>query len=138
MEKIANLALANYSYLALLLVPYLSYMLYDWMQDGMILEWYGDWLRKEESRNKEIDFHNELQQNDLEKGLITMNEVYLLKKVKTPFYKKPLGLCLKCFHVWICILVFLSLNDFDFLFFINIKFILALSLSYGILVKEYY
>ena len=138
MERIENLALANYSYLALLLVPYLSYMLYDWMQDGMILEWYGDWLRKEESRNKEIDFHNELQQNDLEKGLITMNEVYLLKKVKTPFYKKPLGLCLKCFHVWICILVFLSLSNFDFLFFINIKFILALSLSYGILVKEYY
>lgn len=138
MEKIVCLASANYTYLALLIVPYLSYMLYDFMQPNMILSWYGDWLRKEESRNKEIDFHNELQQNDLEKGLITMNEVYLLKKVKTPFYKKPLGLCLKCFHVWICILVFALLTNFDILFFINIKFILALSLSYGILVKEYY
>ena len=54
------------------------------------------------------------------------------------FIKKPLGLCLKCFHVWICIITFLILNNFDFLFFINLKFIFALSLSYGILVKEYY
>ena len=66
MEKIVCLAIANYTYLALLIVPYLSYMLYDFMQPNMILSWYGDWLRKEESRNKEIDFHNELQQNDLE------------------------------------------------------------------------
>ena len=138
MEKIVNLASANYTYLALLIVPYLSYMLYDFMQPNMILSWYGDWLRKEENRNKEIEFHNELQQNDLEKGIITINEVYVLKKLKTSIYKKPLGLCLKCFHVWICIITFLILNNFDFLFFINLKFIFALSLSYGILVKEYY
>ena len=104
MEKIVNLALANYSYITLLLVPYLSYMLYDWMQDEMILEWYGKWLNNG----------------------------------KHEFIKKPLGKCLKCFHVWICILVFALLTNFDILFFINIKFILALSLSYGILVKEYY
>ena len=138
MEKIVCLASANYTYLALLIVPYLSYMLYDFMQPNMILSWYGDWLRKEENRNKEIEFHNELQQNDLEKGIITINEVYVLKKLKTPIYKKPLGLCLKCFHVWVCIITFLILNNFDFLFFINLKFIFALSLSYGILVKEYY
>ena len=138
MEKIVCLASANYTYLALLIVPYLSYMLYDFMQPNMILSWYGDWLRKEENRNKEIEFHNELQQNDLEKGIITINEVYVLKKLKTPIIKKPLGLCLKCFHVWICIITFLILNNFDFLFFINLKFIFALSLSYGILVKEYY
>lgn len=104
MEKIVCLASANYNYLALLIVPYLSYMLYDFMQPNMILSWYGDWLRNG----------------------------------KREFIKKPLGLCLKCFHVWVCIITFLMLNNFDFLFFINIKFIFALSLSYGILVKEYY
>lgn len=45
MEKIVCLAIANYTYLALFIVPYLSYMLYDFMQPNMILSWYGDWLR---------------------------------------------------------------------------------------------
>jgi len=104
MEKIVILASVNYQYLALFLAPYLSYMLYDFMQSNMIFEKYGNWLRNG----------------------------------KNEFIKKPLGLCLKCFHVWICIFLFNYLNGFDILFFINIKFILALSLSYGILVKEYY
>ena len=118
MEKIVNLASANYSYLALLIVPYLSYMLYDFMQPNMILSWYGDWLRKEQDFNKKTKV--------------------LKKHLPIPIYKKPLGLCLKCFHIWVCIIIFLILNNFEFLFFINLKFIFALSLSYGILVKEYY
>lgn len=104
MERIVSLAFANYPYLAILLVPYLSYMLYDFTQPNMIFSFYGDWLRNG----------------------------------KNDFIKKTLGLCLKCFHVWLSMLVFGILVDFDILFFISIKFILALSLSYGILIKEYY
>lgn len=99
MEKIVSLVCVDY--LWLLLTPLLAYMLYDFMQDGMIFERYGKWLQ-------------------------TINEVIA----------KPLGLCLKCFFVWVFILVWLCLNIGIFIVFV--KFILLLSLAYLILLKLFY
>ena len=84
-------SLVNVDYIWLLLTPLLSYMLYDFMQEGMIFERYGKWL---ETINKTI--------------------------------AKPLGLCLKCFFVWVFILIVL------------VKFILLLSLAYLFLIKLFY
>ena len=72
-------------------------MLYDFMQDRMIFEKYGNWLE-------------------------TIN----------PFLAKPLGSCLKCFHVWIVIIFSLILGV------TFIKFIISLGASYVILVKLFY
>jgi len=94
-------SLVNVDYIWLLLTPLLSYMLYDFMQDGMIFERYGKWL---ETINKTI--------------------------------AKPLGLCLKCFFVWVFILVWLCLNIGIFIVFV--KFILLLSLAYLFLLKLFF
>lgn len=91
MEKIVSLA---YVELFILLLPFVSYMLYDFTQEGMIFERYGSWLN-------------------------TIN----------PFIAKPLGLCLKCFHVWIVIIFSLILGV------TFIKFIISLGISYVILIK---
>lgn len=53
------------------------------------------------------------------------------------FLSKPLGLCLKCFHIWICIIIFSIhvIKDGDSnLFF----FIIATAISYHILLKNWY
>lgn len=90
----------------ILVLPMLSHMLYDFFQKGMIFEFYGNWLFKEE--RQELDM---------------------------PFYKKPLGGCLKCFHIWVCIFFTLSYSGFD----VDIyKWILAVSISYYILIKNHY
>ena len=94
MEKIVSLANVD---LILVLVPFLSFMLYDFMQQGMIFEKYGEWI------------------NTL-----------------PVFIGKPLGVCLKCFHVWVTILVAIH---FGIPFF---KFIISLSVGYVILVKLFY
>lgn len=94
MEKIVSLVNAD---LLILLLPCLSFMLYEFIGEGMIFEKYGKWIA-------------------------TLPE----------FIGKPLGLCLKCFHVWVVIL---------FSLFIGIsllKFIILLSVSYVILVKLFY
>ena len=94
-------SLVNVDYIWLLLTPLLSYMLYDFMQEGMIFERYGKWL---ETINKTI--------------------------------AKPLGLCLKCFFVWVFILVAFCFS-FSILI-VLVKFILLLSLAYLILLKLFY
>ena len=94
MEKIVSLANVE---LFILFLPFLSFMLYDFIQQGMIFEKYGDWLE-------------------------TIN----------PFVAKPLGLCLKCFHVWI-VIIFSLIIGVPF-----IKFIISLGISYVILVKLFY
>ena len=91
--------------LRILLLPFLSYMLFDFMQDGMIFKRYGKWLET-------------------------------IKPISIGKYSidiaKPLGLCLKCFHVWIVIV-------FSFIFGIEFsKFIISLGVSYVILVKFFY
>lgn len=94
MEKIVSLASVD---LILLLSPFLSYMLYDFMQDGMIFSKWGQWL-----------------------------------ETIPVWIAKPLGLCLKCFHVWVVIILALVVGV-PFL-----KFIISLGVSYVILVKLFY
>lgn len=48
------------------------------------------------------------------------------------WWKKPLGACLKCFHIWVCIGYILALGTLD------IKNILYISISYFILTTCYY
>lgn len=57
-----------------LLSPFVAFMLYDFIQEGMIFENYGRWVSK-------VD-------ND---GFV-------------PKYKYPLGFCLKCFGFWIILI----------------------------------
>lgn len=102
MEWIATLAYANKFYLAILILPFFSGMIYDWFQKDMVLSIYGDWLNKERG------------------------------KILT-FIKKPLGACLKCMHVWVCIIWFLCFCDLNVL-----KFLPLLGVSYYILVKSYF
>lgn len=105
MEKIVSLVYANIWYVAILALPCLSYMLFDWFQKGMILSIYGKWLFKERSEDAKI--------------------LWLVK---------PLGGCLKCMHVWIVIIFsVIFIRDINL-----IKFIIALSISYHILVKSYF
>jgi len=92
MERIAEIVSVS-----ILLTPFLSFMLYDFMQDGMIFSFWG----------KLID------------GLPT-------------WLNKPLGGCLKCFHVWVVIVVAVWLDiPFE-------KFIISLGCSYVILDKMFY
>jgi hypothetical protein len=93
MEKIVAIV-----YVEVLILPFLSYMLYDFMQEGMIFGRYGKWLE-------------------------TIN----------PFLAKPLGLCLKCFHVWVVIGFTLLFLDFELS-----KFIISLGASYVILDKSFF
>ena len=88
MERIVSLVSVD---LLILVMPCVSYMLYDFMQDGMIFQKYGEWLE-------------------------TINETLA----------KPLGKCLKCFHVWVCIVAGFIIGV-SFL-----KFIILLSISYVI------
>lgn len=146
MEKIADLASANWIFLSILLLPYLSFMLYDFMRKGMIFQWYGNLVNKEIYFNDEID----LQIETLKISECFNDEIKALElqKIYEPRWKKPLGSCLKCFHVWVVIIYFIITSiitnyfnidlTFDNLFFITIKFVIALSLSYGILYKEFY
>lgn len=94
MVEIASLVSADY---LVLLMPMMSFMLYDFMQDGMIFSRYGKWL------------------NTLPSWLA-----------------KPMGLCLKCFHIWVCILFFIFFGE-------SLQtFILLTPTSYLILLKLYY
>lgn len=140
MEKIAMIVFANYW---VLLSPCLSYMLYDFFQEGMIFEKYGKWLTKEESWNNRLTERIKSLNEELINCKLTLTdygvkcineELAELEKsiVKIPFYKKPLGGCLKCFHVWIFIIVGLLSGIFF------IKYILLLALSYVILIKLFF
>ena len=138
MESIVKYVSANLVYLLLIYSYCVSYMLYDFMQDGMIFSFYGRWLRKEENRNLEIESHNNRLSEDLEKGIIELSELKLIDKVIVPIWKKPLGLCLKCFHIWIYIILYIII-----LIFLNQSinvafFIISISISYHNLVKNYY
>ena len=78
-------------------MPFVSFMLYDFMQEGMIFSKYGKWIE-------------------------TLPE----------WLYKPLGGCLKCFHVW-CVIVA------GIYFGVPIdKFIISLGCSYVILDKVFY
>lgn len=135
--QIVEFVCANYHYLLLIYSYKISYMLYDFMQDGMIFSLYGKWLRREENRNLEIEMHNNRLSEDLEKGIIELSELRFIDRITVPFWKKPLGKCLKCFHVWVFLLLFIFClfigKDFDFLFFIT-----SLAISYTKLAKDYY
>lgn len=99
MEKIVIDVYANLYYLVIAFSYMFSYMLYDFMQDGMIFSKYGAWIRS----------------GDV-------------------FWKKPLGNCLKCFHIWIAIIIqIIFISKFNLLL-----FILTISYSYHKLVKNYY
>lgn len=95
--------LVNANAVVLLLLPFFSGMLYDFFQHGMVFGKHGDWLFAEE-RN----------------GL------------PMPWYKKPLGGCLKCFHIWICIGFIVVSGD------INAKYLPFIGVSYYILTYVYY
>jgi hypothetical protein len=82
----------------ILLLPALSFMLYDFFQEGMIFEFYGKWLDR-----------------------LPIN------------LAKPLGLCLKCFHIWVVIIFAVLFLDVSIL-----KFIISTSISYVILVKLFF
>lgn len=101
MEEIATLVNANC--FILLLLPFLSGMLYDFFQPGMVFSKYGDFVFKEEREDKE-----------------------------PKWWKKPIGGCLKCMHVWVCILFILWTGDID------AKYVPFISLSYYILTLCYY
>lgn len=122
MEKIVIDVYANYGYLLMGFSYYLSYMLYDFMQDDMIFSFYGNWLKKEQKFNKIVELNNSNESNQL------------MEFIKIPSWKKPLGLCLKCFHIWIFIILqIIFIKQFSLLL-----FILCLSFSYHKLVKNYY
>lgn len=96
-------SLVSVNQFVLLMLPFVSGMVYDFFQEGMIFSFYGDFLFKEEREG-----------------------------LNMPKWKKPIGGCLKCFHVWVCILFLLIVGDFKF---INLPLI---SVSYFILTISYY
>ena len=103
MREIVEIVSANWIYIVLVYSYAVSYMLYDFMQDGMIFSFYGKWLK---SINSTL--------------------------------AKPLGACLKCFHVWIFITLYIiSLYMFNQSFNV-LLLIIALGFSYHNLVKNYY
>lgn len=101
MAEIANLVSVNA--FVLLLLPFFSGMVFDFIQPGMVFSKYGDWV-----------FHEERLELDM------------------PKWKKPLFGCLKCTHVWVCIIYLILAGDF------NIINLLYISLSYFILTLFYY
>jgi hypothetical protein len=95
----------------------------DCIQDGMIFGRYGNWLRKEENRNKEIEFHNNLIVNDIDNGLRNMEDVKeFIEPIKENFWKKPIGGCMICTNVYITIFML-----------IMYKFILILFVIFAII-----
>lgn len=95
--------LVNVNGIILLLLPFFSGMVYDFFQPGMIFSRYGDWL-----------FHEERLEWNM------------------PWYKKPLGGCLKCFHIWVCIVFIILSGD------ISAKYLTHIGVSYYILTRSYY
>lgn len=123
MQEIVSHVIANYAYIIIAFSYYISFMLYDFMQDGMIFGFYGKWLKKEETYNKFVDAHNSKEDTTI-----------LLDYVEVPFWKKPLGLCLKCFHVWIALIIaIIFLENINYLL-----LIVTISFSYHKLVQNYY
>lgn len=134
-----SLLIQNEIYLMIIGLPFVSSMLYDFFQKGMIFEFYGNWLFKEDRHNEMVE-SNTLPPMDFTKGGLVTNEIIQdYGKIKeTPFYKKPLGNCLKCFHIWVCIVFTLSyflLNHLDLNLF---KWITSVGISYFILIKKNY
>lgn len=125
--QIVEIVIANYIYIIICFSYHISYMLYDFMQDGMIFSFYGNWLKKEINYNKFVDIYNQKEDTKI-----------LMEKVELKSWKKPLGLCLKCFHVWINILIILIsyfLLNQNFNFFI---FTICMAYSYTKLAEKYY
>ena len=104
--------------LVLIFSPCISYMIYDFMQKGMILSFVGEFVFKEVWYNENIEDES--------------------KKIKEPKWKKPLGACLKCFHVWIFILIYI-LQRIEILHIQSmLYFITLLAVSYVILFRLFY
>lgn len=113
--------------------PCVSFMLWDWMQKDMILQIAGNWVNKEIYHNSDIAEKIKILQDEktpeAEEAISHLRNTEL--KVKR--YKKPLGACLKCFHVW----VFLALNIAVIYTQLPI-YLSLLGVSYVILVKLFY
>lgn len=96
----------------------LSNLFDDCLQDGMIFSFYGRWLRKEQLRNFEIKQHNDRLVDDIENGIILMQDAEFVEQIKEPFWKMPIGGCIICTNVWITILLILLYYIFYQLFII--------------------
>ena len=92
----------------------------DCIQDGMIFGMYGNWLRKEENRNKEIELNNNTLIDDVGNGSKTGG--IFIEPIKEKFWKKPIGLCMICTNVYITIFMLIAY-----------KFILILFLIFAII-----
>lgn len=73
------------------------------MQEGGILEFYGNWLRAYDMYNAFVDRTNNhylsdptLEDEDIENKLMPYHH--------TPKWMYPLGYCFKCFGTWVCII----------------------------------
>lgn len=77
----------------------------DCLQDGMIFSAYGKWLNKEYLRNLEIKQHNDRLTEDIENGIILIQDAEFIEPLRDKFWKKPIGGCIICTNVWITILV---------------------------------
>jgi hypothetical protein len=139
----------NEIYLMILALPFVSSMIYDLFQNGMIFEFYGNWLFKEDRLNEPLEEKIAILKEELETKKLTLTN-YGIESINkelsdlensikpTLFYKKPLGGCLKCFHIWVCIIFTLSyllLNHLDVNLF---KWIVCVGISYFILIKNHY
>lgn len=96
-------SLASVNGVIILALPFFSGMLYDFFQPEMVFAKYGDWLFAEQRKGYAM-----------------------------PWYKKPFGGCLKCFHIWVCIVFIIASGDID------IKYLTHLGISYYILTRSYY
>lgn len=131
----------DYAFVSLIFTGAVSFMLWDFMQKGNIFERYGSWVNKEERENNDI-----IEQINIlsdEKTKEAEEAISYLKTCiqKIPAYKKPLGNCLKCFHIWVFLIFFTVFNLSDLIIF-HIKevpiYSILLGVSYVILVKLFF
>jgi len=106
--------------LATLLSPFVSWFIYDMINTSPLLIRYREWIYKEIEETKEIE---QIEQTE---------EIEETETETIPFYKYPLGYCLKCMGVWVSIFIYLN-PYFEFTLFITL-----ISISYFIIVKLFY
>lgn len=111
--------------LYILLSPFVALMLYDFMQEGMIFEMYGRWVRHEQAIEDITAINKKLYENGIKEGDNDIKSKLLCTDV--PKYKYPLGYCIKCFGFWIIVIyVFLPYSEF-------VLFTILVGCSYSII-----